>query len=324
MNEGGRPHRSSRDTRRGADLRGVVSLLVLKLGLAGCQRQVPYPTREVRDAGFGSARIAVAADDCPAFSFSVSPAGARIGGQIRAVARASDTDPLSRLTYNWTSSAGLLSAADAAETTYTCPGRDRAGPQTLSLTVSDGSCATTQAVSVFCYVLADGGGPATIGGGGGTSGDAGVSCDSALATTCEGDACNTCTDDNCETLASSARTGVAPTAGCDIFASPEKQSLCQKLYACLRDSGCVKNSDPSGCWCGSLDPERCASGPALGDGPCLQQAIDAAGSNVPAIIDLRATDPSFAIGGAVNLATCRSIYCSRLSDTPTATPACLL
>ena len=165
--------------------------------------------------------------------------------------------------------------------------------------------------------------PATTGGPDGASADAGANCRTAPATTCEGDACNACTNANCETRAAATTTGVTPTAGCDILASVERQARCETLYACMRDNACVRNSDPSACWCGTLDPEACATGPALGDGPCLQQVIDAAeSSKTAATISARATDSAFAIGAAVNLATCRSVSCSRLSDTPTS--ACLL
>ena len=52
----------------------------------------------------------------------------------------------------------MIRVADAAstDTTYRCPGRDHAGLQTVTLSVSDGSCVVNQRATVPCVALADG------------------------------------------------------------------------------------------------------------------------------------------------------------------------
>jgi len=307
-----------RARRRFVDPRAAVSLIVLRLGLFGCQRQAQYPVREPIDGGFGSVSLEVGADDCPAVTFTLSPGVAHIGESISVAAFASDSDPAATLTVSWTATFGLFADPASASTTYECPGRDHAGPQTIAVSVSDGSCVTTKKATISCLALADGGGPATIGAGG--AGDAGAGCANADPTTCEGDACNTCTNDNCYTLISTSMNGSVPIAGCDIFVSDDERARCQKLYACMRDSGCVKNSDPSGCWCGSVDTYECETGMTPANGPCVQQFADAAGNSDPTVINDRLTDSRYPLGGAINLAACRSVSCSRLSDPPN--PVC--
>jgi hypothetical protein len=305
---------------RRLDPKAVAYLILLRFGIVGCHRTAQYPIRETPDAGFGSATIAVGADECPEVVFTATPSSTYIGEPIRVSARASDADFSDQLAYSWTASVGSLANPDSADAIYTCPGRDHAGPQTITLSVSDGSCVTTHEAKVFCYALADGGGPATTGSGG--AGDAGANCAHGDPTTCEGPLCNQCTNDNCDTLANAAAGGGTPTAGCDIFVSDDQQARCQRLYACMRDSGCVQNNDPSKCWCGSVDAYECETGMQPGTGPCLRELIDAAGSSDATVINQRLTDSSFPIGAAINLASCRSVSCSRLSDPPN--PVCQL
>ena len=99
----------------------------------------------------------------------------------------------------------ILSGRDAASTTYICPGRDHAGPQTITISASDGSCVTSRSATVLCIALADGGGPATVGPPPGA--DAGVNCVHGDPTTCEGDPCNECTDAELRHAGNCRRTG---------------------------------------------------------------------------------------------------------------------
>lgn len=306
--------------RRLVDPRAALSLIVLRFGLFGCQRQPQYPVREPIDSGFGSVDLAITADDCPAVTFTLSPGVSHIGESISVAAFASDSDPAAALTFSWTASFGSFADPNSAATTYGCPGRDHAGPQTIAVSVSDGSCATTKKATLFCLALADGGGPATTGAGG--AGDAGASCANADPTTCEGDPCNACTNENCDTLISASVDSRVPIAGCDIFVSDDERARCERLYACMRDSGCVENSDPSKCWCGSVDTYECETGMTPANGPCVQQFIDAAGNSDATVINDRLTDSRYPLGGAINLAACRSVSCSRLSDPPN--PVCSL
>ncbi len=295
--------------------------MVVLLGAAGCDRTARYPTRDVWtpavDAGFGSLSATIGADTCPEVIMSLSPAEARIGAGVEVSAQVLRVDPGHTVSFAWSASAGSFAHASAAHTTFTCPGRDQAGPQTVSVTVSDGACEVTRALTVRCLALADGGGPL-----GTPSGDAGVNCADGDPTTCEGTLCNQCTTDSCDTVAGVSAHGGVATAGCDLYASVLAQKQCQDAYACMRDSGCVQNSNPLGCWCGTVDPELCESGAAPGNGPCLEPIFAAAGTRDPVLVETRLTDPGFPIGGAMGLATCRSVNCSGLSDPPN--PACRL
>lgn len=299
-----------------------MSLLVLGFGLVGCQRLPQYPTREGLDGGFGSANITLGTDECPGVTFTATPGETRIGQPVTVAASASDVELGTAFTYAWTASSGFFLDPSAASTTYICPGRDHAGPQTITASVADGTCVTSKTATILCVALADGGGPATVGPGPGSGADAGISCAHGDPTKCEGESCNDCTNANCETLATAAAQETVPIAGCDFFVSDADVARCQRLYACMRDSGCVENSDPTKCWCGTVDPYECETGMTPPDGPCAQQFNDAAGSSDATVINDRLTDSRYPLGGAINLAACRSVYCSQLSDPPN--PVCAL
>jgi hypothetical protein len=301
-----------------------MAVMWLGLGATACRSVAIYPTRDgstsvvvAPDAGFGSVRATVHTDECPEVVVTAAPAQAHIGEAVQVVVRATGTDAGATLTYHWSAAAGSVADPAAAATSYTCPGRDQAGPQTLVVTVSDGTCEITRTTSIGCFALADGGDPT---GGGGAPGSVLPGCGQGDSTTCEGDACNQCTNDSCDTLAAVSLRGGTPIAGCDIYVTDAQQQACQRAYACMRDSRCVQNSDPRHCWCGSVDLEQCETGAAPAGGPCRQAISDAAGTTDPVLIDLRLTDPSYPIGGAINLATCRSVSCSVLSDPPN--PVC--
>src|SRR5215831_9173175 len=101
---------------RVADAKAIMPLIVLRFGLVGCQRPAHYPTREALDAGFGSATISLGSvDNCPAVSFTVSPAEARIGQSISVTAFATDVDSDAgdAITYAWTASSGYFQDASA-------------------------------------------------------------------------------------------------------------------------------------------------------------------------------------------------------------------
>ncbi len=297
-----------------------MSLMVLRFGLEGCQRVPQYPTREPLDGGFGSAAVTLGSDECPGVSFTATPAEARIAETVRVVAVATSANPDATLTYAWTATKGYFLEPSMAETTYVCPGRLNAGPQTITASVSDGNCVTTRKATVLCVALADGGGPATVGPP--PEVDAGANCTNADPTTCEGSACNDCTDMHCNTLAAASAQDTVPDTGCDIFLTDAEAARCQRLYACMRVSGCVQNSDPTRCWCGSVDPYECETGMTPPSGPCAREFSDAAGSTDATVINDRLTDSAYPLGGALNLAACRSVSCSRLSDPPN--PVCAL
>jgi hypothetical protein len=303
-----------------------MAVVWLGLGAAACRSAASYPARDgstsvvvAPDAGFGSVNATIHTEECPEVVVTAAPAQARIGQAVQVVVRATGTDAGTSFTYRWTAAGGSVADPAAAATSYTCPGRDQAGPQALVVTVSDGTCEVTRTMSIGCFALADGGDPS---GGGGAPGGVAPACAQGDATTCEGADCNQCTIESCDTLTGVNRRGGTPIAGCDIYVTDAQQQACQRAYACMRDSGCVRNSDPVRCWCGSVDPEQCETGAVPAGGPCRQAISDAAGTTDPVLIDLRLTDPSYPIGGAINLVTRRSVSCSVLSDPPY--PVCRL
>jgi hypothetical protein len=298
-----------------------LSLMVLMACAWSCGSEHRYPTRDAAgalsptDAGFGSVAARIAVAECPDLVVTLSPARAHIGETIAVAAHTSDPAAFARLTFAWSVSGGSFDSPTAPATTYHCPGRDQAGPRAVGLVASDGACRITRTATISCLALPDGGGPASIDGGG----DAGAACTpGADPTTCEGQLCNQCTFDNCDTLTRTTTLGGVPIAGCDFYRTDLEKTQCQKAYACMRDRGCVRNSNPLPCWCGDVDPSLCEPGTVAGNGPCRTEIMNAAGSDDPVTVDERLIDPSFPIGGAVNLATCRSVHCSALGDESTA------
>ena len=62
--------------------------------------------------------------------------------------------------------------------------------------------------------------------------------------------------------------------------------------------------------------EDCVLKNSAANGPCLKEFQAAAESNDPATINLRIVDPNYALGRAVNLASCRGSFCGPPSTTP--------
>jgi len=293
----------------------------------------------------GSVRLEVSAEDCPQVTVTASPDVAHVGDRIAVVAIASDDDPNDHLTYAWTASAGTLANPTLATTTYACPG---AGPQTLTVAVSDGVCATKRSATITCYAAADagsggaggsgaGGAGGSAGGidagdaggvdsaggaGGGGMGGAGGSCAGDDPTKCEGELCDQCTygvadgqTDLCSATADGCFNCDPATMGCDIYASSgPRLAKCYALYTCFRDSHCNVLGGDLPCWCGSTPNSQCVSGAAPATGPCVQQIIDAAESSDPGTINARFIDPTYPLGGAFNLAYCRAQSCGRSGD----------
>ena len=340
----------------------VVGVGVGTLG-AGCGDHHPRPPLsdastnvEISD---GSVRINAGFNDCPAVGLSASPAVTRVGDPVTVSARAHDDDATDRLTYAWTATAGAFASPTATETVYRCPGMAQAGPQTITVSVSDGQCTVAQSAVIDCYGFADagsspapgadgGGGDATTGGAGGTGGSGGSSgsggsggaggstgaggaasvCEGDR-TTCEGTLCNQCSfgvkagqTDLCSQTNETCENCIAGKEGCDGLSSDAMRTKCEDLYLCIRDAKCVQDGDAIRCWCGTVDTDKCQSGTIPANGPCVRQVIDAAGSSDPTVINLRFIDYNFALGGAVNLATCRSNFCGKQVDP--VTPSCPL
>jgi hypothetical protein len=130
-----------------------------------------------------------------------------------------------------------------------------------------------------------------------------------LPTHCLGDGiCDQCTVDNC----------VPSTDGCDAITDPADKALCEAVYGCFTtpSNACVTQGDPLKCWCGS-NPTTCVTSnndPTKANGVCLS-AVIAAARLTPATYDAatikqRFVDPSYPLGRAVNLTSCRGSFCN--------------
>ena len=172
---------------------------------------------------------------------------------------------------------------------------------------------------------------------GGTSGAGGAVACTTFPTECAGLLCNQCTygqqpgePDLCDSTDEGCFNCVPALTGCQVFTDAGDRALCENLYACLvapthPDSTvipgqCVHNGDPITCWCGD-QPTTCVntnSGPGMANGPCLAQVQAAAKVTTynAAAINAAFNDPSFPVGGAVNLAICRGSFCPQSCNVP--------
>jgi len=96
----------------------------------------------------GNTRFNGTFNTCPEIAqLAVAPLQLDVGGKINVSAGATDVDG-NTLTYAWTATGGTFDAATAATTQYNCTA---AGPQTLTITVSDGQgCVTALTADVSC------------------------------------------------------------------------------------------------------------------------------------------------------------------------------
>ena len=146
------------------------------IGCEGCGGSGKFPTHPVTapdaSAPVGDGGVAVKGgfNNCPTASVQVAPAMVRVGQSLRVTGNASDIDPGAKLFYKWTATSGFFGEDGESEATFTC---DTAGPVTITLTVSDGSCTTTATAPVFCVAIRDGGAEGGSGGGTGTGGNGG-------------------------------------------------------------------------------------------------------------------------------------------------------
>lgn len=342
------------DTTRVFEWATVAAAVVAAGGaiVTGCDSSTLFPVRDGGSdtpAEAGMIQIMSTANSCPAVAITVSPPDADVGSRVLLGASASDPDiggdAGQTLTYAWTAVSGSFDNRTAQETWYTCAA---GGPQAVTVAVSDGKCATTLNATVFCFGLpgsgngtpggsggTPGGGNGGASGGSGRSGSGGVSGTgnspgsggvpggsgtggqpgsggSSMMSSCpgdpttdEGDACNQCTMENC----------VATTDGCklEMLGSDAARQKCLDLYCCIRANNC-KDGDPKNCWCGTASDLDCRSVKHAANGACVHEFEAAAGTDDPMMIQRVLVDPSYAIGGAENLATCRQQFCSKYSD----------
>jgi hypothetical protein len=310
----------------------------------------------------GSVRVTIGANDCPTVTVVAGPAVARVGGHVSVTAKGTDDDPNSQLTYAWSAAAGSFASANAMSTTYTCPPAGQAGPQPLTVTVSDGKCSVMGGVTISCDALVsdagsgdtsvasdagNGGSAGTPGGTGGSGGaggtgaggsvgGAGGSCADSDPSKCEGTACNQCTfgmadgeADLCDSAPQGCFNCDLATMGCSVstLTSDLDRTKCNALYLCVRDKQCAKDGDPQPCFCGTTDLTLCQTGAMPPNGVCLQQFLDAAKSSAVSDVFARFIDPKYPIGAAMNLAICRGTFCGHTgtdSAHPNANPACPL
>jgi hypothetical protein len=323
---------------------------------AGCGKGKQNPPPPLPDGSMqvviadGSVKITPAFDECPALIATASPITTHVGGKVTVSARASAGQPGAQFTYRWTASAGTLADANAASTSFTCPGADHAGPATVTVKVTDGQCSISRDLTISCFANADAGtGVADAGtdapdgtgaGGAGGSGAGGAGGNRAGGSTggasgagggcvgdpskCEGDLCNQCTfgvvpaeADMCTaTAAGCANCIPEEDNSCAALGSDLGRTRCYALYACIRDHRCMSDGqDWNPCWCGTTDDTKCKAGLEAPNGPCLQEVIAAAGTSDASQIHLSDIDGRFPLGRAVNFATCRATYCGKLAAT---------
>ncbi len=337
-------------------------MVILASGLSACSSKSGAPTPVlVGDASAdrpadASVRVTISGNDCPTVTVTAGPAIARVGDRVAVSANGADDDGADRLTYAWSAAAGSFTSPTNPTTTYTCPSANQAGPQILTVAVSDGKCSVTRSVTVTCDVFVpagdastdssdakDGGADGGVGGAGGTgsggtsggaggmaggTGGAGGACTSSFPSDCEGIACNQCTfgvgpgeTDMCSGTPADCGNCDPTTMGCQLLQSDAARTKCNALYVCLRDTHCLVNSNPLPCYCGDANPDVCSMPSFTGtrNGACIQQIIAAAGtSDVPTII-ANIVNPNIALGAATNLAICRSTFCGKIAN-PAAPP----
>jgi hypothetical protein len=292
---------------------------------------------------------------CPNLALDITVSDGDTSGSLVVSANPGGSAIAPATTYSWSASVGTFADPGARTTSYACP--PSTTPQTLVIHVSasNGACTVSQQSVVVCFNVIDartgaGGAPYIYRGFGGSgsgsggaaggpgddagsngadrdAGDASVAVDGTCGldpTIDEGATCNQCTVDNCTTLETvqaittpDPKHPVLVIAGCHHLASDTQRQNCEALYCCLRSTGCVKNGDATSCWCGSADPTNCTTGAEIANGPCVQEIQAAAGSDQAPQIWNRIVDPTYPLGGAINLATCRATFCA---DRPT--PAC--
>jgi hypothetical protein len=286
----------------------------------------------------GSVTIHGTFDNCPVLTSRVAtPSSAVVGDQIALKAIGADLDG-DALMFGWVASApiGSFDAADVAQPMFTCT---KPGTATLTVSVDDGTCSDQGTLSVTCLPAVPDGGiqpdaaPGTggmigtggagfggaggggagaggagfggAGGGGVGAGDAGVGGAGGAAT------CDQCTTANCVPFDNN---------GCTAIISISDKQLCSDLYKCIVDpaNACIMSGDPRSCWCGT-NLATCYSStspPTQANGPCLAQLLAAGKAPDTATVQLRLVDPNYPAGRAVNLAICRSNFCSKECGVP--------
>lgn len=287
----------------------------LLVGLVGCRTSTNEP--------LSTAGVIV----CPSLAIDASSFDVAYGGSIELTAGPADSSGGAPITYQWSGAGGQFSDAKGRVTMYRCSAG--AGPRTIEVMARRESCSVSASLVVVCdeeiidASVVDAAGDVASDANGTDAGNA--ESDGAIDTggACgpdptidEAAACNQCTLGNC-TILENVKKGVMPTAGCHHLAADRDRQACEALYCCMRTHRCVVGGDPTPCWCGTADPDRCANGADVANGPCLAEAQTAAGTIQQPEIAARVVDPTLAIGGAMNLAICRASFCA---DPPT--PAC--
>lgn len=258
-------------------------------------------------------------NNCPSVDFSsASPLATAVGSKINLTTAASDLDAGATLTYAWTATGGSFAAAAAATTEYTC---SAGGPQTLTLTVSDGNCTDVTTIAVNCIAVLCGNGAVDAASGETCDGApvGGVACpaDCTLPVCGDGvmeggetcDDANTSNGDNCPStcrLAVCGNSTVEAGEDCDPPAANSCSATCKFLSAC--GNGRVDQG------------ETCDDGnTAAGDGCSPTCAVEAICGN--SVVEAgEQCDPPAA--GACS-ATCQTIVANDLCATCTTSNQCL-
>jgi hypothetical protein len=251
-----------------------------------------------RASAGGAVSLNAKFNTCPVLGhYTISSATTAVGTPVTVTATATDPDGPGPLRFQWsTQDGGSFQDPIAPNTLFLC---DQPGFKRLSLSVSDGRCASSATLSVNCV-------PAGRCGNGII--EPGETCEPPGTATCDHacqrrmppiDPCDACVEANC----------TADGPGCDSLPSPIRRMLCQSLTQCMRRTRCGQMTNAF-CWCGGTPIPQCATGMLPPSGPCRPEEEAAAESTEAAIISERFNDPAFASGAAHNRNTCEKEFCA--------------
>ena len=304
--------------------------------LSACNAR-KYPTHDVLtpiNVDGGSVEVTGVFNQCPSASFGVSPMTARIDQPFDLAATGSDPDDGGTVTFSWAAASGFLAISSAQMTTFHC---SEAGPVTIVLTVSDGSCQTMVSASIYCLgshqdgAAPDEGEPTGAGGmggrtgaggstgGGGMRGSGGMSGTGGMVA---GPTCpaaepgqwgrrrlvetGQCTVDNCSLPPTEPNTD-----GCCGLASMADQVLVSGGRALLRgEFGHLHDRRRSDQLLLRQQATHLLLGDRGGGRSRAAQVIAAAKSSDPTVIKTKFISPTSPLGRATNLTTCRGSFCS--------------
>jgi hypothetical protein len=261
--------------------------------------QEPEPTGSIQTNG--SLNYCAAVD-----ALMANPSDTPVGATIALISSSHDKDSgPAPLTFSWAATSGSFDDPAAANPIFTCTA---AGSATLTLTITDGDCGDSRAVTVTCTgpaVMA----PAPDASAPIVTSDAGAAEDVTVSPDAAGlppDQCLSCESSSVEP-ACATRYNICVSLPGLAAAGPArgspKKDLCVDLYGCVHATRCDVGGILRDCFCGKLvDEYTCGMNPI---GPCKAAFYAAGESTSNATILAHLNDPAFALGvGAALIEEC--------------------